>query len=539
MVRGMRRLLFLLCIVMFLGACRKQSSPHRDPEEHFGELHTLAFAGDTVLARRMNAFVEEHGPRRPLAGVRDVLSGADLAAVNLECIIASGGDPADKGERNPYYFRGRPETVRVLTEAGIDLVSLGNNHAGDYGPEAMVEGLQVLRNAGVAPVGGGRNLDEAMAPVFRKVGDTVVAFLSMDMTQRKVGATEDRGGPHFVDERNPTAVVERVRSQVRAARRYAHLVFFMTHWGPNGAEEPGDGHRTLARRLVREAGIDALLGSSAHQLHGMEVIDGVPIIYDAGNLLFDYNDRGWTHKTAIFVLHFNQGGVRWVEAVPVDMDYSTAQVAQGEEREEIIERLDDLSRRLGTKLWIEDDRALLGVWSARPRRSPRETWEPPQQQKVVLPSLKSYTPPRVVVKSVPDSARKLNVRFEDGYELLAVEMPEKSGYRHGVRINTYWRVNEPPTESLWIFMHGEPEGEGPRWRGDHQPGDWMYPTTRWTPGQIVRDSYQIRPPRGCSHSKHHILAGLFKGPRGRRLKVLDDSQHDGSGRVKLGTIEID
>ena len=90
-------------------------------------------------------------------------------------------------------------------------------------------------------------------------GDTVVAFIAMDMTQRKVGATPTRGGPHFVWEGNPTAVVQRVREQVHLARQYAHLVFFVTHWGFNYDEEPSDEHRELAKRLIREAGIDGVL----------------------------------------------------------------------------------------------------------------------------------------------------------------------------------------------------------------------------------------------------------------------------------------
>ena len=539
MLHSMRRISFVLLSVIVLSSCRPTPPPHRDPEREFGQLHTLAFAGDTVLARRMNGFVEQNGPARPLAGVADILSGADLAAVNLECVVASGGEAVDKGERNPYYFRGRPETVRVLTEAGIDIASWGNNHAGDYGPEALIEGNEILRAAGLDPVGGGRDLDEAMAPVFRKVGDTVVAFIAADMTQRKVGATENRGGPHFVDERNPTLVVERVKQQVKQARQYAHLVFFMTHWGPNGAEEPGDPHRDLARRLVREAGIDGILGSSAHQLHGLEVIDGRPIIYDAGNLLFDYNDRAWTHKTAIFMLHFDRVGVRWIEAIPVRMGYSTAQRAEGGEHAEILRRLEDLSLRLGTKLWVDSGRAMLGMWNVKQRSEPRETYDPPPRGKVVLPTLKSYTPPRVIVKAVPPTATPVNVQFEGGYELLAYEMPAKAAHRAGVRIKTYWRANEQPDESLWIFLHGDPVARGPGWRGDHQPGDWMYPTSRWTKGQIVMDSFQIRPPRESARGEHEFHIGLFKGPRGPRVKVLGGGGHDGQNRVRLGPLQVE
>jgi poly-gamma-glutamate capsule biosynthesis protein CapA/YwtB (metallophosphatase superfamily) len=486
----------------------------------------------------MNAFVEAEGPGRPLRGVREVLSDADLAIVNLECIIASGGEPADKGERNPYYYRGRPELVRVLTEAGIDVASVGNNHAGDYGPDAMSEAIEILRKAGVDPVGGGRNVNEAMAPVFRKVGDTVVAFIAMDMTQRKVGATPTRGGPHFVWEGDPTAVVQRVREQVHLARQYAHLVFFVTHWGFNYDEEPSDEHRELAKRLIREAGIDALLGSSAHQLQGMEVIDGKPVIYDAGNLLFDFGSDGWTHKTAIFVLHFDQVGVRWVEAVPVKMHRNIAELATGDERMEIARRLEDLSLRLGTKLWLEGDRAMLGVWNARRREPPRERFDPPPRAEPVLPTITSYMPPHVTVKALPSSAKALNVPFEGGIELIGYEVPETSRRREGVRIVTYWRTSKRQTSSYQILTHVEPQtgGKRPRWIGDHTPGDWAYPTTRWEPGQIIVDSHQIRPSNESKTGPHDVMVGLFN-KRGR-LKVLDDGQHGGDHRVKIAKLVV-
>lgn len=530
----------LIIVVNFcLASAACQSPvPHRNPEAEFGRLSTIAFGGDTVLARRMNAFVELEGPARPLRGVREVLSEADLAIVNLECIIAAGGEPADKGERNPYYYRGRPELVRVLTEAGVDVASFANNHAGDYGPDAMIEAVKILRQAGIDPVGGGRDVNEAMAPVFRKVGDTVVAFVAMDMTQRKVGATPTRGGPHFVWEGDPNAVVQRVREQVQLARQYAHLVFFVTHWGSNYDEEPSDEHRELAKRLIREAGIDGLLGSSAHQLQGMEVIDGKPVIYDAGNLLFDFGSDAWTHKTAIFVLHFDQEGVRWVEAAPVKMHRNRAEKAAGEERMEIARRLEDLSLRLGTKLWLEGDRAMLGVWNARRREPPREQYEPPPTPDVVLPSISSYMPPHVTVKALPQSAKALNVAFEGGIELIGYEVPERPRRRAGVRIVTYWKTSKRQTNSYQIFTHVEPQTDDrrPRWDVNHTPGDWAYPTTRWEPGQIIVDSHQIRPPNDSKSGPHDVLIGLFN--RRGRLKVLDDEHHSGDQRVKIAKIVV-
>jgi poly-gamma-glutamate capsule biosynthesis protein CapA/YwtB (metallophosphatase superfamily) len=524
----------LAWLVLGLPACNRQERDE-SPEQAFGRLHTIAFAGDTVLARRMNAFVEDEGPAAPLEGVREVLAGADVAVVNLECILAARGEPADKGERNPYYFRGRPELARVLTTAGVDVASLANNHAGDYGPDAVVEGVSILRRAGIDPVGAGEDLDGAMAPVFRRIGDTVVAFIGMDMTLRSSAAQPARPGVNYASERDPGAVVRRVTEQVRRARRYANLVFLVTHWGPNGAEEPGQAHRRLARRLVQEAGIDGLLGSSAHQLQGMEVIEGRPIIYDAGNVLFDYGSDDWTHKTAIFVLHLDRGGVRWVEAVPVRMQSNRSRLANADEAEEIVRRLEDLSGRLGTALFTDGGRAMLGIWDEPRARAPAEAYKAPTRPEPRLPTAESYSP-AVVVEKLPPTARPLNVAFAEGFELAGYEMPDRSVRRHGVRIVTYWRTTKRATTSYQVFLHVEPRSGGPGWRGDHQPGDWMYPTTRWAPGEVVRDAHDMRPPPDSAIGPHDVMVGLFRA--GRRLEVLDDSLHDGQDRVRLGTLEV-
>jgi poly-gamma-glutamate capsule biosynthesis protein CapA/YwtB (metallophosphatase superfamily) len=521
------------------GAACQAPTPHRNPESEFGRLHTIAFGGDTVLARRSNYFVGENGPARPLQGVRDVLAGADVAIVNLETSVASGGEPVDKGERNPYYYRARPEMIRVLTEAGVDVASFANNHAGDYGPEAVIEGVRIARESGVDPVGAGANEDEAMAPVFRKVGDAVVAFIAMDMTQRKVGATATRAGTHFVWEGDPAAVVARVREQVRLARRYAHLVFFATHWGGNYDEEPSDAHRELAGRLIRDAGVDGILGSSAHQLQGMEAIDGRPVIYDAGNLLFDFGSDEWSHKTAIFVLHFDRTGVRWVEAVPVKMRNNLAERAQGEERLEIARRIDDLSRRLGTKLWIEDGRAMLGLWDVRPGEAPRETFAPPAPRALKIPTPTSYRPPGVTVPALPSTATPLGVQLEGGLELVGAEVPRTAMHRAAVRIVTYWRATKQPATAYQIFTHVEPQApeHRPRWIGDHEPGDWAYPTKRWAPGEIVFDAHYIRPPGQSAKGPHDVFVGLFDDRA--RVKVLDAARHDGEQRIKIGTLLVE
>ena len=159
-------------LLLSLAACRPP--PRRKsveaPEREFGRLQTLVFGGDTVLARRMHWGVDDRDAAKPLIGVRPLFDGADISLVNLEGVISPRGAMQDKGERNSYYFRGRPDLVRVLVEGGIDVVTLANNHSGDYGPDALLDALALLDAAGIQHVGAGATTKDAEAPIFRAPG---------------------------------------------------------------------------------------------------------------------------------------------------------------------------------------------------------------------------------------------------------------------------------------------------------------------------------------------------------------------------------
>ncbi|MDD9932698.1 MAG: CapA family protein [Myxococcales bacterium] len=531
--RTMRPWLWAMCALVLLSCDRRE----RDTQ-----LHTIAFAGDTILGRSVNTLVERHGVDWPLREVRESLAGADLTVVNLECVIAAGGAHAGLQRGARAYLRGRPELVGTLAGAGIDIASLANNHGGDYGPDAVLESIRWLSEAGVSPLGVGANADAATAPVYRQLGGTTVGFVGVQTMVRSSRATGKRAGTNHVGARNADEFVAEVKRQVKRARRHADLVLLVIHWGPNNRERPSEHHRTLARRFVREAGIDGLLGSSAHLLQGIEVIDGRPIIYDAGNLVLDWRaTRPWTHRSAIFVLHANNHGIARVEVKPTTLFLGHTRMATEKEGAKILERLDMLSRELGTTLAIEGDRASLELVRPQPPPLAPDPYRPPAEAPPAprMPDWSSYQP-AVVVERLPASATPLRVRFEQGFELLGYELPREIDRKLGVNVATYWRASESPSRSYRIFLELHrvlPDGGTKRaLRGqEHQPADWMYPTTRWQPGEIVRDFFHIRTPAGLKKpTTYEVIVGLLGGRR--RLKVLDAAQHDGKHAVSLGKV---
>jgi hypothetical protein len=139
---------------------------------------TLIFVGDILLAGRVSGIITRGGPAAPFAGVTQLLRGADLAVGNLECSLSRRGEAM---EEKDYTFRGRPQDAAALQAGGLGLVTLANNHAGDYGKPALLDTVAACRKHGLSTVGAGRNLTEARTPASVSVGSLIRSAMSTRM----------------------------------------------------------------------------------------------------------------------------------------------------------------------------------------------------------------------------------------------------------------------------------------------------------------------------------------------------------------------
>jgi poly-gamma-glutamate capsule biosynthesis protein CapA/YwtB (metallophosphatase superfamily) len=535
-------------------ACRpppRRKSVDR-PDRTFGRMQTLVFGGDTVLARRQHWGVTDEDAAEPLGALRPLFDGADVSLVNLEGVLASRGTMQDKGERNSFYFRGRPDLVRVLLDGGIDVVATANNHAGDYGPDAVAESLALLDAAAIQHVGAGLTPEAAAAPVFRTIGDVVVAFVGADSTQPTFAVGPGKAGSNFLDEGRPDAFVAAVRASVAAARRYAHLVFLTIHWGANNQDAPSEERRVLARRLIDEADVDAILGHSAHRAQGIEIYRDKPILYDAGNLLWDYDDDGPSHRGLVFRLHFDRTGVRWLEAIPVQLRLNRTEVDA--EPSVALDRLAGLCADLGTELGRMPDpgdgagseAGVLGIADAPRLTAPVEPGGvPPTPERRVPPRNVLFPIPATVVSGPDADATKLDppVAFGQGIELIAWRLDTPRIRRHRPLVVTTWWRATATVEGRWeVFLHADPTTRGQErfcggGAGEHEPGDWSYPTNRWRPGDVVMDRFDVRPFPDVPPGSYALFVGMWRPDARERLQVLDPARHDGDDRVRLGTFE--
>jgi len=325
----------------------------------------LAAGGDVLLGRKVGRLAAERGWDYPLSGMAGILGEADIAFVNNEAALCTGGRPLPgKG----IWLRADPDAARALARAGIDVVSIANNHVLDYDGEGFEETLEALESAGVAYVGGGLNLAAARSPVWIEADGLRVGFLAYTdfadifwswSYRRTLAATDSRCGVAPLEE---AAMVE----DVAGAASQADAVVVSLHWGVEGGRMPTDGQRALARSLAR-AGATVIVGHHPHVLQGVEVVSGVPVLYSLGNLVWDPiredNARGAVARVVI-----DGGGAADVELVPVRIEECRAVPATGRDAEEILATLAALSERMGTTFEPSPDGVAMRLAPAAPGR---------------------------------------------------------------------------------------------------------------------------------------------------------------------------
>lgn len=338
---------------------------------------TMNFAGDVMLARRYEqpgGAIYEYGveavfePTLPILG-----DAADISIINLESPLTDEGDPHPT---KSYVFRGRPENVAGLTYAGIDVVSIGNNHIIDYGQRGMEETQEVLDAAEILWSGAGDNEYIALQPTIWTEDGVAVAFLGQcNRTGREwnyqpfLDAAYNKPGMAYHIEPNVTDAIAAVRNLV-------DLVVMQVHSGQEystgpgtkvgGLPEPlfdapgpvrGDPDFTfptrpsLTDRQLRwravEAGADIVICHHPHVLQGFEVYLGVLIAHSMGNFAFDQSYVE-TFPSMVIQTEFDKTGIVSHQYLPVFIEGMIPRPVTGRLGREILDRVADYSRELAT-----------------------------------------------------------------------------------------------------------------------------------------------------------------------------------------------
>jgi poly-gamma-glutamate capsule biosynthesis protein CapA/YwtB (metallophosphatase superfamily) len=301
----------------------------------------LALAGDTMLGRKVGEALERRPPQSLVEPeLVEIVREADLFVLNLECCISERGEPVAK----TFNFRAPPAAVETLLHLGVDCVTLANNHALDYGTDALLDTLEHLRAAGIAWAGAGANIEEARAPAVVD-GLAVVAFADHE---RGAAAGPDRPGIAYIDldDDLPDWLLQNARGAL-----------VTPHWGPNMTSEPV-AHVRAAAQTLRAAGATLVAGHSAHVFHGVEG----NVLYDLGDFLDDYRvDR--LLRNDLGLLFFIDLERSRLEAVPLKLEYCYTRLGRGKERAWIHAHFRAACAALGTEVREEEGRLIIDLGS--------------------------------------------------------------------------------------------------------------------------------------------------------------------------------
>ncbi len=260
------------------------------PEEYEDEENTvsdntgftkLVFTGDVEISTSVQAKYDSDGVNGVVSErLYNILHDADITMINHEFCFSL------RGEKNPekqFTFRVDPSYVSLLTDMGVDIAGLANNHVLDYGKTALLDTFSTLEGADIEYTGAGNSPEEASKLVVKSCPDgRKIGFLASSHVIPSVDWNVVNSQPGefcFYDEADLLKSIEDAKQEV-------DFLFVMVHWGIEKTIELTDYQVNDAHRFI-DAGADAVIGMHSHCLQPVEIYQGKPVFYSLGNFIFN------------------------------------------------------------------------------------------------------------------------------------------------------------------------------------------------------------------------------------------------------------
>ena len=300
---------------------------------------TLLFAGDVLLD---DEYAIGATLKNRAGGVFDSFSeetlwemqNADIFMLNNEFTYTRRGTPT---EGKTYTFRADPESVKVLDDLGVDIVSIANNHTYDYGEISLLDTLDTLNTVEMPFVGAGRNLEDATQTVYFQMGDVKIAFIAATQIERfdhpdTRGATETTPGVFRCFKE--TELFDRIAE----AKAESDFVVTYIHWGTESTDQLDWAQPDLSRKIA-EAGADLIIGDHPHVLQPIASVSGVPVIYSLGNYWFNSG----TCDTCLVKVTLLGGELKSFQFLPAKQAGCYTKLLSGTEKERALSYMRSIS----------------------------------------------------------------------------------------------------------------------------------------------------------------------------------------------------
>ena len=321
-----------------------------------GGPYSISFAttGDLIFWREVADYIDANGGASAMANIADTLAQADVTISNLE-------SPLSDNESEPVidkdvYIIGRPSAIDSITNSGIDVVSLANNHIMDYTGPALKDTLAALDGAGILHAGAGMNEAQAETPAELEVNGASIAFFSWtDIVPDYFVAFGDE--PGVVSARlNMKDACKRV-SEAKATH---DIVIVAMHWGVEYEDYISDYLQSEPAHQLVDAGADVILGNHPHVMEGVEFYKGSLIAYAHGNCVF-WQKYDHTHESIVLNFDMTQDGIKNVVVTPLYLDdtYGIPDFATDAQATETLTRLEEISQGMNVAFDICDGKAYI------------------------------------------------------------------------------------------------------------------------------------------------------------------------------------
>ncbi len=300
---------------------------------------TFAFAGDILLDDEYAMMFHYRTRGSDIndtfsAGLLERMRSADVFMLNNEFPFSARGTPT---EGKTFTFRANPDNVEMYELLGVDIVSLANNHAYDYGEEALLDTFDTLERAGIPYVGAGRDIDEARKPVYFVANGIKIAVVSATQIERNAvpdtreATAASAGVLRCMD---PSALLE----VIAEAKASSDFVILYIHWGTESQAET-DWLQDKQAPIYAQAGVDLIIGDHPHCLQKLDVESGVPVVYSLGNYWFNSK----TQNTCLIEVGIGKEGLEYLQFIPCVQENCRTWQLEGAKKDEVLDYMRGLS----------------------------------------------------------------------------------------------------------------------------------------------------------------------------------------------------
>jgi len=270
---------------------------------------TVLAGGDVNMGRQSGQKILAGDINYPFTHIADTLKSGDITFVNLESQLADLHGET-QSPTNEYRFAGPPQAAQSLKNAGVDVVSVANNHMWDYGKDALFSTLDSLTSAGVAYTGASEDQTQKDVPYIITVRGKKIAFFAMTTL---LNGYENSGATDFVSY-DTQADIER---QIAALKDQVDWIFVSIHTGIEYQNKPTVAMVKLSHDLI-DAGADAILGGHPHVPQPIEIYNSKPIFYSLGNFAFWQPFSFWTQHSYLAQLTLSAPHRVSYQTIPVN-----------------------------------------------------------------------------------------------------------------------------------------------------------------------------------------------------------------------------